>query len=595
MPATFAERYRRGVVTVSRRRAAGVVAAVLVTGSAAVVWPKGDAGGFAPGATVQGIDLGGLSRAEAESRLRGRLAPFIESAVTYRWDDRGWAASAADLGVDVDFDATLAAAWREGRSSSLLSRYAILSAARHLGAVPVVLTVDHARLDAYLDGLAPEIAREPEDARLVADGAAITIQPARNGIALDLDAARRDTLAAIQRVMPADVVLQSLSLPPNLDAAELAAARAAAETLLSGPVTVALDDRRWTVSVDRLAAALVLPDDPVRDLPVLDAAKLVPFLTAITEEVNHPPQNATVAWDDGLYALEAGYAGAEVDLTELARRVAAAAAVADRTVELPVIYTPAAIDANNLAALGISAPLATGSSSFAGSSTARATNVHVAADRISQALVPPGGIFSFNEVLGPISPELGYVEGKVIAGNWYASDLGGGVCQVSTTVFRAALFAGFPFTEWHPHTFRVDFYEYDGSPPGMDAAIYQPNTPEEWELDLQFVNTTESWLLLQTRIEDGLLAASLYGMPTGWDVEISDASLGTPIPPPEPIERPTPELAPGTRELAQEARPGVEVKVTRRVRSGDRIISENTFISPYQPQPEVWLVPGEES
>jgi vancomycin resistance protein YoaR len=583
---------RHGVVTVSRRRAAGAVAAAAVAAGAVVTWPPRDDDRFAPGSTVQGINLGGLSWSEAEEQLRARLATFSDAAITYRWHDRVWAASAADLGVDVDFDATLATAWRDGRSTNLFDRYAMLGAARHAGAVPVVLMVDHARLDAFLRDLAPEIASDPQDARLVADGATITVQPARTGVMLDLESARRDSLAVIQRVTPADVTLRTLPVPPDIDAADLTASRMVAETLLSGPVTIALSDRRWSVSVDQLAAALMLPDDPVGDRPVLDTTTLTAFLDPIAAEVNHPPQNATVAWDDGLYAMKAGYAGAEVDLAELARRVSSAA-TADRIAELPVIYTPAAIDANNLAALGITTPLATGSSSFAGSSEARATNVHVAADRVSQALVPPGGVFSFNDVLGPIAPESGYVEGKVIAGNWYASDLGGGVCQVSTTVFRAALFAGFPFTEWHPHTFRLGFYELDGWPPGMDAAIYQPNTADEWELDLQFVNPTAAWLLLQTRFEGETLVAGLYGTPTGWEVAVSEPAIGTPVPPPKPIERPTPELTPGTRELAQEARPGVEVVVTRRVRRGEEIVSQDTFVSPYEPQPEVWLVASE--
>jgi vancomycin resistance protein YoaR len=216
--------------------------------------------------------------------------------------------------------------------------------------------------------------------------------------------------------------------------------------------------------------------------------------------------------------------------------------------------------------------------------------VAVAADHVSHTLIPPGGIFSFNDALGPISLDQGYVEGKIITGDWFADDLGGGVCQVSTTVYRAALLSGVPIEEWHPHSFRLGFYELDDWPPGLDAAIYQPNTPGEWELDLAFSNPTDSWMLLQMRIDADAVAADLYGDDTECHVELIGPVMGEPIAPPAPVERASADLPTGERRQIQVAQDGVRVDVTRRVRRGRELVRDATFVSDYQPQPEVWLV-----
>jgi len=277
-------------------------------------------------------------------------------------------------------------------------------------------------------------------------------------------------------------------------------------------------------------------------------------------------------------------------LERLATEVVAAAATTEREVALPVMTIPPPIDGTNLEALGINTPLARGQSSFAGSSSARATNVAVAAYFVSQTLVPPGETFSFNDAIGAITVDKGYVEGKIISGDWFTSDLGGGVCQVSTTVFRAALLAGLPFTEWNPHSFRLGFYELDGWPPGMDAAIFQPETPDEWALDLRFTNPTDAWMLVQANIEGKTLVIDLVGAPTRYEVELSEPSFGDLIPAPEPLERHDPEAPAGTRQQVQVAQTGVEVIVTRLVRQDGEVVLDDTFVSPYAPQAEIWSI-----
>lgn len=581
---------RWGSQRTTRRHLMALGLAVLAPVSTGAAWPVRYRGRLYPGVAVLGLDLGGLARAEATTRLAERLAPFLQRPLTLRLDARTWSPSASDLGIRVDLAATLDQACRHGRDVGWLRRTMTLLHHDAVAGVPVVVQLDDAVLRGFLDRLDAEIARPPRDAHLVVNAAQAEIVPELAGRRLDYATVRAAVLATITELTSAEITLATQPVAPHVTGAQLDNVRAAVAAIVGAPVVITFGDQHWTVTPEELSEALVVPVALPGARPTLDRGILAARLAPIAEEINYPPRDATLAWDDGLYAASEGYAGVEVDLDTLITSVATAAVSEERVVELPLRYTPPTITGTNLDALGITELVATGSSSFVGSSEARARNVLVAAEHVSQALIPPGGTFSFNAALGPITPEQGYVEGKIIAGDWYASDLGGGVCQVSTTVFRAALFAGLPFIEWHPHTFRLGFYELDGWPPGMDAAIYQPNTPDETELDLVCTNPTGGWLLLQLRVAGETVTAALYGPPTGREVEVSAPQLGEPIPPPEPIERSSGDLPGGYREQVQIAQSGVEVVMTRRVVQEGILLAEDGFVSRYEPQADITLV-----
>ncbi len=303
------------------------------------------------------------------------------------------------------------------------------------------------------------------------------------------------------------------------------------------------------------------------------------------------PVNAMLGWDNELYVVRDDIPGREMDREATEALIAELASSTERTAELPTRQVKAAARADNLAELAIETHLAAGSSSFAGSSWERATNVGVAATNISYKLVPPGGTFSFNELLGPISTDMGFVSGTIISGDWTTTDIGGGVCQVSTTVFRAAARAGFQFSEWHAHTWRLGFYEIDGSPPGFDAAIYQPNGPGQMTLDLSWTNTLDSWLLLMLVVDGSTVSAHLYGKDPGWEVTFGDVWVSDPIKPGKPVERVNNELPRGERKWVSGEAPGYQVVLPRTVTAADgTVISEGSFVSDYLPQPEVWEI-----
>jgi vancomycin resistance protein YoaR len=257
-----------------------------------------------------------------------------------------------------------------------------------------------------------------------------------------------------------------------------------------------------------------------------------------------------------------------------------------RTIALVVTEdTPPKITTEKLMAdLGITDLLATGDSVFAGSGAGRAQNVTQAAYMIDGTLVAPGDVFSFNDAVGSLFSGEFTDAGSYIDGP-SGQSLAGGVCQVSTTVYRAALEAGLPIVEWWPHSYRSPFYETGGWSPGYDASIVQDGNVPEASTDFRFENTTGSWLLVRAvASDDGNLRVELHGSDPGYTVEFDEPIV-------ELIEQaPTsvdivadPALPPGTVLPDQPAMDGLRVTVVRHVydASGQEI-STDTFVSSYR-------------
>jgi vancomycin resistance protein YoaR len=234
-----------------------------------------------------------------------------------------------------------------------------------------------------------------------------------------------------------------------------------------------------------------------------------------------------------------------------------------------------------------------GDSNFHGSDEGRSTNIAVGASLLNGTLVPQGEEFSFNHAIGEITEDLGYVESQVVDGERIDRDIGGGICQVSTTMFRAALFSGLPITEWHPHRYRLSFYELDNWSPGIDASILQP----EWDPfapggDFKFLNDTGSWLLIESYVQGTQVVVIIYGPDLDRDVEITEPEVGPPEPPDQDaIEVVDEELDPGSYFQSEYRQDGTVVSFNRKVydKNGE-LLDEYDFVTHFESRPDVWKV-----
>jgi vancomycin resistance protein YoaR len=260
-------------------------------------------------------------------------------------------------------------------------------------------------------------------------------------------------------------------------------------------------------------------------------------------------------------------------------------------VEIPVSVLQPEINGNNLDTLGITTKLGVGSSNFDGSDDARATNIEVGAGLLNGTLIPPHGEFSFNHAIGAISSDLGYVDAQVVDGEYVGRDVGGGICQVSTTVYRAALYSGVPITEWWPHRWRLGFYELDDWTLGLDASILQPEGDPFGGGDFKFMNPSDSWMLVESYVEWPRVYVVIYGPDLGYDVQISEPVMGESYDQIDATEIVDDELPPGTIKQSEWAAPGQDVTYYRTVYDRDgNVVLDDVWETHFYPRGDVYKV-----
>lgn len=238
-------------------------------------------------------------------------------------------------------------------------------------------------------------------------------------------------------------------------------------------------------------------------------------------------------------------------------------------------------DVNNL---GIKELIGTGTSRFAGSIPSRIYNVSLAAARINGVLVPPGETFSFANAIGDISKYTGYKEAYIIQGGKTILGDGGGVCQVSTTLFRAVMNAGLPIVERRAHAYRVGYYE-QGSPPGLDATVFVPS------VDFKFKNDTAHHILVQTKVDTKKLTAefNIFGTKDGRVATVSKPVVTNQIEPAEDLYVDDPTLPTGKINHIEHKTWGARVTFNYLVQKDGQTIFEKNFVSVYQPWRNVFM------
>jgi vancomycin resistance protein YoaR len=254
------------------------------------------------------------------------------------------------------------------------------------------------------------------------------------------------------------------------------------------------------------------------------------------------------------------------------------------TLQVPVTIIKPDITTQKANNLGIVEEIGEGVSYYAGSIENRVHNISLAASRINGVLVAPDEVFSFDKSLGNIDRYNGYKEAYVIQNGKTVLGDGGGVCQVSTTLFRAVLNAGLPIVERHAHAYRVGYYEQNSSP-GIDATIYVPT------VDFKFRNDTGHSILIQTQVDltNMSLTFVFYGTKDGREVSMTKPVITSQTAPPEPLYQDDPTLPSGTVTQVEHAAYGANISFSRTVTKNGKVLYSDVFSTHYQPWRAVFL------
>lgn len=566
-----------------------------------VIWVLGYqlvyAGRIFPGVSVAGVDLAGLAPQDAAAKLNQTLSYPISGKVLFRYADKVWVTSPAQLGMVFDASSSAQAAYGLGRSGGLFT--ALDGQIRTRGAgypVPPVILFDQRVAYQYLQGLSHQINQPVVQASIRLNGTDVSAQPGQDGRTLDADATLVVLSAQLQTFRDGEVPLIVDDSPPAV--ADLSAQANVARQILSAPLQLEIPDAQagdpgpWVYDPQVLAnmiGAEPVPNGSKVDVKLtLNPDALRQILTGIEPQVDRQAANPLFHFNDStrqLLLLAPSVTGRSLDVEASLQAITAALLQGQHTVSLVVKQTqPALPDTATAQQLGITQILSQQTTYFWGSSAARIQNITTASARFDGVLVAPGETFSMGQTLGDVSLNNGFTEALIIYGGRTIKGVGGGVCQVSTTLFRTVFFAGFPVVERIPHAYRVSYYEEtssgsdDASLAGLDATVYFPL------VDFQFKNDSPYWILMETNVDLGSrsLTWTFYSTSDGRSVQWNTSGPQNVVPAPDASFVMNPDLKAGAMNQTDYAANGADVDVTRTVMRNGAVYFQDEFKTHYQ-------------
>jgi vancomycin resistance protein YoaR len=577
---------------------AGLMLALLVVIVISGIYQVWFTGRILPGVSVAGMDLSGMQLDVAALKINQNMYYPYTGKILFRDGEKIWLASPAELGLVLNSGDSVQAAYQVGRSGSLVDRLTTQVKSWRRGFdIPVVIIFDQRVAYAFLQKIASEVDRPEIEAELTLNGIQVITTNGQIGRLLNVDLTMNLLIAQLQSFGDGEVLLIIDEIDPLImdvnNEAEILRNLLASPLIFRIPDAQENDPGPWIIEpvdlADMITMERVNKNESAQYSIRFDDSRLMPIFDEIDASIQNKSENARFIFNDDtrqLDLIKPAIIGKIFNMDATLEVIQKLAFQGEH--EIPIVVNLDTLlvgDDAQAQTLGISELVATASTYFLGSSEERIQNIQTAASRFHGLLVAPGEIFSMGSALGDVSLENGYAEALIIYDNRTIKGVGGGVCQVSTTLFRTVFLGGFPVVERHPHAYRVGYYEqlssgaHDSQLAGLDATVYVPL------VDFKFTNDTPYWLLMETYVNVGArrLTWKFYSTSDGRSVEWNTSGPTDVIPAPEPLFQENPEL--GVDEIKQVdwSADGAVVNINRTVLKNGQVYFKDNFYTAYSP------------
>lgn len=554
-----------------------------------------------PNTYINSIDVSGLTQAESIEVLNNTDHNPQEHTVRIAVDDISIASSSSELGFTHNTSLSVAAAFSQTHTPRIRAHvFAIFSSFRKKSEFPLLHSYDENKVSNMILALnqtVQQVGSEPSVTLKTTNvPSSITIFEGKSGRTIDFES----TLTLLREMQtqnstpPEELLVQATvaSTSSVLNTEQKGQLLERTKKFVGKSILLRALDKKITIKDTELVSLI----NPIGTYSV---EKISQKVQEVSKEINSQAQNAQFEYDskslevktfvphkDG---LEVASDKTSSQLVEILSGIESGS-ITDETLknyfDINLIITSPEITLEKTNSLGIKERIGFGESYYEHSIPNRIHNVGITSDRVSLTIVPPQAEFSFNKTIGEVSARTGYRSAYVISGGKTVLGDGGGVCQVSSTLFRAVLNAGLDVTKRLQHSYRVSYYELN-SEPGFDATVYSG------DVDFRFKNDTQNHILIYSVNDPANLHMyiELYGTSDGRTTEISDYKQWDFRRAPQSEYYPTPDLPTGVKKQIDWSVSGIKTEFTHTVKNKDgNILYQDKYYSNYRPWSAKYMV-----
>jgi len=537
---------------------------------------------------VEHKDIGLLQKDEAKEIFKNIEINTLNNNIRFEFEDSSWERGAKDLDLKFDMDKTYENAFELGRSGNfykdIIERKDLWMRGKD---IPIVGKISENLTSRFINNIESVIKKEPISSEIFIKNLQVIVTPSQKGLKLNHKLIRDFIDNSLVHDNGGTFDLPVVYIEPLLDENKLKNVKDEVEIIISNTITIKLPEDNYKLDRKKIAnmlefKKLLIKEDGKEKLviDVLFNDKLIKYLiNSVSYKIKSVPVDAKFIVEDEKVIIEPSVDGKKLIRNEFLYQFKETVHKKEsRIFEVPILIIKPELTTEKANSMGIEEFVSTDTEYFSSSAVDRVHNIQLLTSMLDGVLIPPHKVFSLNETSGRRTKEKGFLEAPTIIRGELVDTFGGGVCNVSTTIFNTAFLGGYKIIERNPHAWYISRY-----PPGRDAAI-------SWGVqNFRFQNDSDYWILIKGESTKSSCTISFYSTDIGRNVEI----ITTPFSNFKSYSvkyKPDPGIEEGTEVVDSEGIDGRDVTVTRIISKDGEVLSKEKIFTRYYPKNKIILL-----